>query len=296
MTGWQPCRSSRFGKRCVEDFRTALELATEEELQELTQLLFQPRFNPLDYLNTPQPIEIQSHDRQHWLTAIENRFCYLAADGVTVLRGQTRNLSYRDALIRICHHLHVVYSDTAHTVDIEAEIFLHLLGQAWKRLPNSDRTALTQRIQTALARSNPGQPLPLSVQRDPVRWLVGGGSAIALNSVIKPLVLNQIARQFAIQFARHQVAKESLKGGAVAATQVQGFIAMQMAQRGMAVNTARYATTRTVFAALGPLLWAWLFADIGWRAIATNYGRIIPTVFTLAQIRLTREEVCQCAS
>ena len=280
----------------MDDFRTALELATEEELQDLTQLLFQPRFNPLDYLNTPHPIEIQSHDRQRWLEAIETRFCYLAADGVTVLRGQTRRISYRDVLIQICHYLHVTYSDTANTVDIEADIFLHLLGQAWKRLPNSDRAALTQRIQTALAQSDYAQPLPLLVQRDPVRWLLGGGSAIAVSSVIKPLVLNQIARQFAMQFARHQLAKESLKGGAAAATQFQGFVAMQMARRGMAMNTARYATTRTVFAALSPLLWAWLFADIGWRAIATNYGRIIPAVFALAQIRLTREEAWQYAS
>jgi uncharacterized protein YaaW (UPF0174 family) len=37
-------------------------------------------------------------------------------------------------------------------------------------------------------------------------------------------------------------------------------------------------------------MWAWFFADLGWRAIATNYGRIIPTIFALAQIRLTRAE------
>ena len=42
---------------------------------------------------------------------------------------------------------------------------------------------------------------------------------------------------------------------------------------------------------LGPALWSWFLADLGWRAIATNYGRVIPVVFTLAQIRLTREPV-----
>jgi uncharacterized protein YaaW (UPF0174 family) len=45
-----------------------------------------------------------------------------------------------------------------------------------------------------------------------------------------------------------------------------------------------------VFAVLGPVMWGWFFADLGWRAIATNYGRIIPTIFALAQIRLTRAE------
>jgi uncharacterized protein YaaW (UPF0174 family) len=70
--------------------------------------------------------------------------------------------------------------------------------------------------------------------------------------------------------------------------QVQNRLALSMASRGMAVNVARYGATRTVLAVLGPALWTWFFADLGWRAIATNYGRVIPAVFTLAQIRLTR--------
>ena len=61
--------------------RSALELATEDELQQLTELLFCRRFNPLDYVHTPQPIDIQSRDREAWLDAIEQRFRYLAADG-----------------------------------------------------------------------------------------------------------------------------------------------------------------------------------------------------------------------
>ena len=31
--------------------------------------------------------------------------------------------------------------------------------------------------------------------------------------------------------------------------------------------------------------------DLGWRAVASNYTRVIPVVFTLAQIRLTRDGV-----
>jgi len=46
---------------------------------------------------------------------------------------------------------------------------------------------------------------------------------------------------------------------------------------------------------LGPALWAWFFADLGWRAIATNYARVIPVVFTLAQIRLIRSAEYQPA-
>jgi uncharacterized protein YaaW (UPF0174 family) len=63
----------------------------------------------------------------------------------------------------------------------------------------------------------------------------------------------------------------------------------------MTISAARYGAVRSVFAFMGPVMWAWFFADLGWRAIATNYGRIIPTVFTLAQIRLTRTECWEIA-
>jgi uncharacterized protein YaaW (UPF0174 family) len=56
----------------------------------------------------------------------------------------------------------------------------------------------------------------------------------------------------------------------------------------MVTNMARYTAVRGAFAFLGPILWGYFFADLGWRAIATNYTRIIPVIFTLAQIRLTR--------
>jgi uncharacterized protein YaaW (UPF0174 family) len=58
----------------------------------------------------------------------------------------------------------------------------------------------------------------------------------------------------------------------------------------MAISAARYTVVRSVFAVVGPALWAWFFADLGWRAISTNYGRIIPIIYALAQIRLTRAE------
>jgi uncharacterized protein YaaW (UPF0174 family) len=88
-----------------------------------------------------------------------------------------------------------------------------------------------------------------------------------------------------------QIAQQAaVEGGVIATTQFQKYVALQMAQRGMAVSAARYTAVRSVFAMLGPVMWGWFFADLGWRAIATNYGRIIPTIFALAQIRLTRTE------
>jgi uncharacterized protein YaaW (UPF0174 family) len=224
------------------------------------------------------------------LDAIEQRFRYLAADGMTVLRGRTEQVTYRQALIQVCRYLKIPYSNKLATTDLEAEVFLNLLGRAWKQLPASEQQKLTVRVQQALAKSE-SQPLPLAVQRDPLALLVKGGSVLAVSSILGPMLLQQIARQFAVHFASYQVAQGALiQGGAAAATQFQSHLALQTARRGMALNAARYGAARGAFTLLGPVLWTWFFADLGWRAIATNYGRIIPTIFALAQIRLTRAE------
>ncbi len=280
----------------MDELRAALELATEEELQQLTDILFCRRFNPLDYLQTPHPIDIKSRDRQSWLDALEERFRFLAADGVTVLRGRTGEVTYRQALIQVCHYLKIPYSQKLSTTDLEAEVFLNLLGKAWQQLPASEQEVLTLRIQNSLAKNNLSEPLPLSVQKNPIGLLVKGGSALAVSSLIRPMILQQIARQFAIQFAKYQMAREALtQGGTVAAAQFQNYVTLQTARHGMALTAARYGVVRSVFSLLGPMLWTWFLADLGWRAIATNYARIIPTIFALAQIRLTRAEYWEIA-
>lgn len=275
----------------MDELRAALELATEEELQDLTAILFSRKFNPLDYVHTPEPIEVQSQDRKAWLDALENRFRFLAADGMTVLRGRTNQVSYRQALIQVCKYLKIPYSNQLTTVDLEAEVFLHLLGQVWKKLPEKEKQKLTARVQSHLMKSELKQPLPLFLQRDPLGLIFKGGSALAVTSVLQPFVLKKIAHQFAVHFATYQVAKQAAITGSEAATiQFKNYVALQMARRGMTASAARYGAVRGMFAFLGPVMWTWFFADLGWRAIATNYGRIIPTIFALAQIRLTRAE------
>ncbi|NJM71353.1 MAG: hypothetical protein HC862_14600 [Scytonema sp. RU_4_4] len=280
----------------MDELRAVLELATEEELQDLTAILFSRKFNPLDYVHTPEPIEVQSKGRKAWLDALEKRFRFLAADGMTVLRGRTGQVTYRQALIQVCKYLKIPYSSTLTTVDLEAEVFLHLLGQVWKKLPEKDKQKLTVRIQRQLAKAELTEPLPLTLQQDPLGLIFKGGSALAVTSILQPLLLKQIARQFATHFATYQVTKQAMiQGSGAVANQFQNYVAMQMARQGMAVNAARYGVVRSMFAFLGPVMWSWFFADLGWRAIATNYGRIIPTVFALAQIRLTRTECWEIA-
>ena len=275
----------------MDELRTALELATEEELQQITNILFCRRFNPLDYLRAPDAIAVQSQDWESWLDSVEDRFRYLAADGVTVLKGQTEKVSYRQILVRVCHFLKVPYSQKMPTTEIEAEIYLHLVNKAWKRLPPSEQKSLSIQIQKALADSHTPQPLPVHLQHNPLDIVLKGSSVIAINSILKPILLKHIARQFALHFVRYQGAKTALVQGGAIVNQ----IALQTAKQGMTRAAARYGAVRTVLSLVGPALWGWFIADLGWKAIATDYGRIIPTIFALAQIRLTREDCWQPA-
>ena len=275
----------------MDELRTALELATEEELQQITNILFCRRFNPLDYLRAPDAIAVQSQDWDSWLDSVEDRFRYLAADGVTVLKGQTEKVSYRQILVRVCHFLKVPYSQKMPTTEIEAEIYLHLVNKAWKRLPPSEQKSLSIQIQKALADSHTPQPLPVHLQHNPLDIVLKGGSVIAINSILKPILLKHIAGQFALHFARYQGAKTALVQGGTIVNQ----IALQTAKQGMTRAAARYGAVRTVLSLVGPALWGWFIADLGWKAIATDCGRIIPTIFALAQIRLTRDDCWQPA-
>lgn len=280
----------------MDELREVLELATEEELQQLTELLFRRHLNPLDYVYTPDPMQICNQNRDAWLDAIEQRFRFLAADGLTVLRGQTQTVTYRQVLIRVCRYLRLSYSETLSTTELEAEVFLSLLRQAWKKLPQAEKNSLTERVRQAIAASSFPKPLPWSVQQDPLGLVLKGGSALAVSSVIKPLLLQKIAYQFTLHVANYHLAKEMvMKGGVVAAEKLQSAVVLQAAKRGMALSAARYGATRAFFSLLGPALWAYFFADLGWRTISTNYARVIPMVFTLAQIRLTRSACWELA-
>lgn len=267
----------------MDELRSALELATDEELELLTEILFRRHLNPLDYVCTPEPLDVRSQDREVWLFSLEERFRFLAADGMTVLRGKTEQLTYRQILVRVCRYLKIPYTSSLSTADLEAEIFLHLMHRTWEQLPEGDRQILQGEIRDAVSESELARQLPTTVRQDPAMLLLKGSSVVAINSVVRPWLLQQLARQLMVHAAKYQVAREAAKAGAIA-TQA----AAQTAYRSLALSAARYGAVRSVFAVLGPALWMWLFADLGWRAIATNYGRVIPVVFTLAQIRLTR--------
>ena len=275
----------------MDELRAGLALATEEELRQITQILFHRRFNPLDYWQTPEPISIQSQDLDLWLDSLDHRFRYLAADGMTVLRGRTQEVSYREILIKVCHYLKIPYSQRMKATEIEAEIFLHLISKAWNKLPLQEQKSLQAQVGNSLAKAHPPEPLPVHLQHSPLKIFIKGSGIVALSTVLKSWLLKHIAQQFAIHFATYQATRTALiKGGTTAVAGLSNQLALQAAKKGMVTNAARYGAARGVFSLLGPIVWGYFVADLGWRAIATNYGRVIPIIFTLAQIRLIRGE------
>lgn len=277
----------------MDELRAGLELATVEELEQLTQILFARGINPLDYWKNPLPLEVQSQDWDHWLDSLEKRFRYLAADAVTVIKGGAHQVSYRQTLIQVCHHLKVTYQQTMSTIEIEAEIFLHLLSKAWYRLPVPEKKALNTKLKQNLDHNT---LIPGKNYDELFKILLKGSGVWAVNSVIKPWILKQIATQLAIQLATYQTAKTALvRGGAIALSKWQNYLMLESAKRGLVTGAARYAAVRSAFALIGPLLWASLVTELGWKAISTNYRRILPVIFTLAQIRLTRGECWELA-
>lgn len=273
----------------MDELSNVLELATDEELHQIADILFRRKFNPIDYVASPPVQELQSWDRDELIEAIAKRFRFLAADGFTVLRRQTGNVSYRQVLERVCQHLNIKYSQSQSTEDIESELFLNLINTSWKRLSPQERSSLDDSLQAAITQSDLQKSLPLDAQRNPMSLLVKGGSAIAVSTVVRSAVLHTLARQMAWHFASYQVGYEVLKsGGTAIATRLNAYVSTYIAKRSMTVAATQYTAARTVFSVITPALWGLFFADLGWRAIATNYGRIIPAIFIIAQIRLLR--------
>ena len=273
----------------MDELSDVLTLATDDELYQIADILFRRKFNPIDYFATPPVQELKGWDRDQLIEAIAKRFRFLAADGLTVLRRKTSDVSYREVLERVCQHLNIKYSQSQTVEDIESELFLNLISNSWKKLSPQERSTIDESMQSALTESDLQKSLPLDAQRNPMSLLVKGGSAIAVSTVIRSAVLTAIAKQMAWHFASYQVGYEVIKaGGTAIATRLNAYISTYLAKRGMAVAATQYTAARTVFSVITPALWGLFFADLGWRAIATNYGRIIPAIFIVAQIRLLR--------
>jgi len=275
----------------MDELRSGLALATPEELQEITQILFQPKFNPLDHLQSwleSRENAAQPESQSQWLDRLEERFRFLGADGLTVLQGRWSQVSYRHILLNISQQLRLTAPQTLTTLELESEIFLTLLERACKSLPPGDYQRLTTQIQSTLSRSPEAFDLPPEVRQDPLRLALTGGGALAVNTVVRSWLLQHIAEQLTLQLARQAMAQQLLRQGGKLGAWLEGRALWASASRGVAWQAARYGAMRGALAVVGSTLWGLFLADLGWRTIAINYTRIIPVVFLIAQIRLTR--------
>lgn len=279
----------------MKEFQDALLLASDDERQALIEILFRRQLNPLDYVSVPEPSVIQDYEQRRLNQTLEQRFRFLAADGLTVLRGQSEQLEYRQVLLQVCRYLKLDASESFTTLELEAEIYLALLRKHIERLPARVYRQLTGQLRTSLAKSQYYLSLPQSLQQDPLRLCLKGGSAVALGAVVRPLVLRHMARTITLQIAKYEALKLATRQGGNLLSRLPSQVAVQVAGRRAAISVASYGTVRGICAFLGPALWVWFLSDLGWRAIATNYTRIIPAVFTLAQIRLTHAEGLEVA-
>ncbi|MEO1446606.1 MAG: hypothetical protein AAFV46_10280, partial [Cyanobacteria bacterium J06635_11] len=159
----------------MDELRSGLELATEDELHAITQLLFEPKFNPLDYLYTPQPVDVSKHSRTQQITLLERRFRYLAADGFSVLQQRTQHISYRQALLQVCRHLKVRRYEGLLTPELEAEVFLVMLEKTWQQLPTREQLQIEQQLHQEIAHTQEFRQLPRLLQEKPLSLFAKGG-------------------------------------------------------------------------------------------------------------------------
>ena len=216
-------------KPVVDELRTGLELATQDELASLAEVLFRPKFNPLDYWCTPSPQRVLECDLNQRIQQIEARIRFLAADGLTVLKQDTHQLSYRRILLQLGHHFKLKLPTQLSTLDLEAEIFLQLLEKTWQKLSPAEQQQLEQRLTSELAQVQQFQALSPELKRHPIALILKGSSALAINSVVRPWLLHNITQQFVIQLTRHQVAQQALKGAVTLGAKNQGRAALNLA-------------------------------------------------------------------
>eukprot|EP00250_Pteridium_aquilinum_P011134 c19856_g1_i1 orf=174-1211(+) len=248
-----------------QDLRTVLELASDAELHELSNILYgQSLLSPLLKSMTRgdgshKKLEQELEGRDALVDRLESRFLYLGADAKETLRGWRP--TYRDILLCVRAKLSVCCSTKLSTEDLEVEIFLHLLQQ-------NTRGDLEFSLQSPwkhqlLGNAEKVDPMTQYSENWHVALKLGGGEFLKVllkgGSVFSILFFqNTVARKLGgrvlVQTARYQVAKEVLKkGGQAAASNLQARVAVLAARQGLAGAASCYATLQRTSMLFGPL-------------------------------------------
>ncbi|XP_078180071.1 uncharacterized protein LOC144574088 isoform X4 [Carex rostrata] len=124
------------------ELRLVLELASDNELLEIESILFGTSyFSPLLKSISKRPDSYclmnldDMEEREMFISHLESRFLFLAADARSVIRGWRP--SYRSVLLGVRKRLGVHCSSKLGTEDLELEIFIHLLSEYSSQKSNS---------------------------------------------------------------------------------------------------------------------------------------------------------------
>ncbi|KAG2635347.1 hypothetical protein PVAP13_2NG346600 [Panicum virgatum] len=256
------------------ELRLVLELATDEELMEFEEILYGTSyFSPLlksiaRRPNSDSAVVLDDiEERDLFISKLESRFLYLAADARSIIRGWRP--SYRDVLLGVRKKLGVQCSSKLSTADLEAEIFLYLVDEY-----SSHRKDPKQK--------SPNEISDLGVNK----WK--GGSALTVKTIYESLA-SKLSGKLLMEAANYEIKKELVKqGGRLAAVNLESRAGLLAARQGLARAASRYVGLRSVMTFIGPIMWGTLLADIVIQMLGTDYARIVQAIYAFAQIRLTR--------
>jgi uncharacterized protein YaaW (UPF0174 family) len=299
------------------DLLHVLELASDDELEEVYNLLHAPSFfspllkstvlsNAASFTRRRTPLP--SLSRLQRITLIDRSFRFLAANASETIRGKLP--SYREALLAIRDQLKIQCDPTLMTTDLEAEIFIHLVDQYTESDNGDDRVlsdagdGMSQSYHHHRAKgnsnSNGSGSNKYSSSKNSKKKKNSTGFLGTLKTAIAPLkygatdIFPAVAK-FGGTIAFTQVGLTTARelGRQVVMKRLQYQAATRMAvkmgaQRGLTAAAARYGAMRTFLSAVGPIMWVSTALDLAVISIGSDYGRVARVVFALAQVRLTR--------
>ncbi|KAL1541976.1 hypothetical protein AAHA92_26122 [Salvia divinorum] len=279
------------------ELRRVLELASDAELYELERILFgRSFFSPLlksvlkrdeiDHFMTGEDPD----EREDYISMLESRFFFLAADARSTLRGWRP--SYRSVLLGVRKKLKIPCSAKLSAEDLEIEIFLHLLHEYSSKEQESFSSS-------KVSSNNDG---PNSLEQGLSSWKVQKLAALGIGATdIRSLILKGggmltlekllelLGGKVSVEAAKYKMKKELIrKGGQLAAINMESGVAFLAARQGLKAAAARYLGLRSITQLFGPLMWGTLLADVFIQMLGTDYARILRAIYAIAQIRIYR--------
>ncbi|XP_073109968.1 uncharacterized protein [Elaeis guineensis] len=115
-----------------------------------------------------------------------------------------------------------------------------------------------------------------------------GGGMLAVTKIYEMLARRLCGKIF-LEAANYEIKHEIVKrGGQLAAVGLESRAAAVAARQGLAHAATKYLGLKSFMMLLGPLMWGTFLADIVIQMLGTDYARILRAIYALAQIRLTR--------